>query len=292
MPVGSQAIQIERPVPPAVPAPTDAGYGQALILNNFSLLGFQVEQNQDFNGSNLGVPVGPTVPPSQSAPQPGKVRSVRPMAILNDWNYKVAVAYGAAIPGGGANANPYLGNGRLLQLDFLWLDLYGNTISSDLANPQAGDPGSVNGSPILIGYTDPLLAVGQWPSVTTDWQVTTQNSVAQLVVDLSFDASRYLPSPKDPQPKPGDTPIWQQHAKLDLPTYQRLAAQLADPNPIGFSITASLLTAPITLGSVDVSNIKQWANAICAFVADRAQGNAGTAPAPAISVSSAPPGRR
>jgi hypothetical protein len=286
-PIATQTIQLTRPTPPAIPAPTDAGYGKALILNNFSLLGYQVEQNQDFSGSNLGVPVGPTNPAGPTPPRAGKVRRVIPMAMLSDWNYKVAVAYAGAIPNGGADASPYLGNGRLLQLDYFWLDLYGNTIISDLSNPQAGDTAPLNGSPILLGYTDPLLAVGQWPSVTTDWQVTTQNSAPQLVVDLSFDPSRYLPSPKDPQPQPGDDPIWQKNAKLDLPTYQRLVAQLADPHPIGFSIATSLLTAPVTVGPNDVSSITQWATAICTFVAGRARGSTVQPPASGLSINTA-----
>ena len=59
LPPGSQAILIDRPVPTQVSGPTDPNYGQDLILNNFSLLGFQVQANQDFTISGLGVPVGP-----------------------------------------------------------------------------------------------------------------------------------------------------------------------------------------------------------------------------------------
>ena len=277
LPPGSQAILIDRPVPTQVSGPTDPNYGQDLILNNFSLLGFQVQANQDFTISGLGVPVGPTVPNSGPPPGPGKLRQATVLAAGDTWNYKVAIAYGASIVGAGPSASPYLGNGRLLQLDFMWLDLYGNTIFSDLSNPQAGDPGQINHSPILLGYTDPLLAVGQWPSVATDWQVTGTSGNPQLVVDLSFDATRYL----QPTESPNGTPAWEKNAQTDLPTYTRLIAQLADPNGIGFSIAASLLTAPI---AVDSTQLVQWANAIYAFVADRAKGGT-TQPQPTAALS-------
>src|SRR5699024_4820903 len=92
-----------------------------------------------------------------------------------DWNYTQSIPYtglakeqpSLALGAAAGDVSPYAGVGGLLQTDFAWYDLYGNTMVSQLTDPQQGDDTTPrNRPPVITGYTDALLGPGQWPAVS------------------------------------------------------------------------------------------------------------------------------
>ncbi|MDB5028136.1 MAG: hypothetical protein JWO66_1825, partial [Candidatus Eremiobacteraeota bacterium] len=275
LPMGSQLLELTRPVPPPVPPSTDPSYAANLMLNQFSMLGYAIGKNQDFDPSNLGVPVGPT---GGGGTGRGKLRVPNALAAGDTWTYSVTLGYGSSMAGVPANPNPYYAVGRLLQVDFDWLDVYGNTIISDLSTPAAGDTGGLNGAPLLLGYTDALVGLGQWPSASAKWSITGPAGVPQLELHFSFDVTRYTGS--DPKTNAAN-------AQADALVYARLATQLADParmsnpNAIAFSVATTLTTTPLPVAGTNLDGLTAWLTAIGAYLSAVAGGGSGTAPADA-----------
>ncbi|MGC3028960.1 LysM peptidoglycan-binding domain-containing protein [Burkholderia sp. DN3021] len=198
---GVQALAALRPAPPQVDGISSA-YGTDLLLNNFSLLNQQVVENVDFRQSDPpGLPAGPTTQPLDDNGN-DKVRVATPVDQVDEWNFGQALPYsrfakhvpqldsGVLPP---AKASPYLGVGGILQVSFSWQDYYGNVLATPLSDPRAGDPQPYNDGPLLTGYTDPLVALSQWPSVASSWQVAPQDGggTPRLRIGLTFDPSRY-----------------------------------------------------------------------------------------------------
>jgi LysM repeat protein len=188
-----------RAMPDAVPQdPTAAGYGRLAVLNAYSLLQPQVLANVDFGASLTGLAAGPVTVPADGAGA-DKIRAPRTLVAGDDWDYRRSLPYAKFalnpppdVPGlPPASASPYLGVGGVLQVTFDWLDYYGNALVTTLSTPLAGDPQPWNAPPVLTGYTDPIVGLSQWPSVSSSWRVTTGGGGAQLVVALGFDPSRY-----------------------------------------------------------------------------------------------------
>ena len=269
LPAGSQPYRLQRPVPslsqtpPPSPPPADP---QSVLLNQFSLLGYQIAANQDFAASHLGVPVGPA---SAGGSGVGKMRRPNLLAEGDTWTYDVTLRYDDALASGGAD-DPYDAIGGLLQVEFTWVDMFGNTLITDLSDPQPGDAGPLNRVPALLGYTDPLIAVSQWPSVTSQWSVTGAAGAAQLTVELDFDTTPYTGT---------DSSANAAHAQADLAVYTTLAAQLADPSGVTVTVETSLSTAPFPAG---LGSLTGWVESIKAYLTSVAQGSPGTAPAPSV----------
>jgi hypothetical protein len=154
----------------------------------------------------------------------------------------VTLAYAAAVkpPAG----NPYDAVGSLLQVEYAWLDLYGNTIVSDLTTPLATDTKPPSIAPMLVGYTDALVGLAQWPSANAVWNVSGTGS-ATLNLLLSFDVSRYTGKDPDANAK---------NAIADAHVYAQVAAQIADPHRIAFSANTSLVTAPLPITGTDATS--------------------------------------
>ncbi|MFL5539885.1 MAG: peptidoglycan-binding protein LysM, partial [Longimicrobiaceae bacterium] len=199
---GVQAVAAARPAPAPVPLdPTVPGFANLFLLNGFSLLSQQVYGNVDFTASDPGLPAGPTTDPAD-ADNAGKVRAPRAAAEVDEWDYSQALPYyrfaksaAPASPGTlpPQSENPYPGVGGLLQVTFGWLDYFGNTLVTTLSDPPGGAPRPYNDPPLLTGYTDALVALSQWPSVASSWQVqpASGGGKPQLVLGLGFDPSRY-----------------------------------------------------------------------------------------------------
>ena len=269
LPPESQPLEIQRPTPSA--SATDP---QGRLLNLFSLLGYQIAGNQDFDVSNLGAPVGPTGGGGSGV---GKLRRPNLLGAGDTWTYDVALRYAAALPAG--VTGPYAGVGRLLQVGFSWLDMFGNTLITDLSDPQPGDGTPLNLQPVLLGYTDPLLGVGQWPSVSPAWYVDGAPGAAVLHLQLSFDASQYTGT---------DGPA---NAGRDLPRYTLLAAQLADPLGVSVTVQSSLATEPLALDTAEFAALTSWVGSIETFLAAIAPaGSIGSVPGEqAAGLSATPP---
>jgi hypothetical protein len=257
LPIGSQALALTRPVA------GDGSDPERLMLRQFSLLGYQIAGNQDFIASHLGVPVGPT---GAGGTGTGKARVPNRLVAGDTWSYEITLGYEDVIAGKTGD-NPYQAVGRLLQLDLGWLDLFGNTILSDLSAPTIGGGDALNAlneQPILVGYTDPLIALGQWPSVNATWQIAGTPGAAVLAVLFVFDPTRYT----------GDQAA--ANAASDLVVYQVLAAQLADPFGVGFTATLSLLAATLP---VEAAPVVGWVTAITDFLTAVAGGTSAATPA-------------
>jgi LysM repeat protein len=296
VPPGVVAVEAQRPVPPEVPDPDDSNFAKCFLLNTYSMLNYRVVENDDFRGSNMGLPAGPTTEPDQSQNY-DKIRISKLLTADDTWDYQQAMPYpkfakldlqpedGLPDP----TQSPYLAVGFLLQVDFEWQDLYGNTLITVLSDPNKDDHEPLNQPPILTGYTDALIGLGQWPSVSSGWQVLPgQAGNAQQQLNLSFDASRYKPDTQDlgVPSLPGDnTPPWRKNAKHDLLVYTQLWYQLTDPNGVAFTIQTSLLKGDdsqggtIELSPTEVSDLLQWLGSIYKFIDDRAKGNT-TVPEP------------
>ncbi|WP_157043214.1 hypothetical protein [Rhodopseudomonas palustris] len=290
---GVQSTAAHRPMPMSVPSdPAAPGYAVDFLTNAFSLLGYLVAANQDFKASNMGLPAGPQAPTGNVS---SKMLRPRALADGGSWDYTLSIPYtGLSKTGGGAtgvrlqaNDSPYRGNGSLLQLNFSWQDLYGNLIITTLSNPAPASNSPLNRSPILIGYTDALVGLARWPSVSSGWSVLPAAGGGQptLAVDLSFSPTAY----QSPEENPDGTKSWRQNAIQALPTYVTLLYQLTDPKGVALTLATSLLADEQAIPSTQVAGLLQWLQAIFAFIQDRADGNKAVAvpppsPTPAIRV--------
>lgn len=200
VPAGTVPLEATRPVPPAVPDdPAAPGFATAFLLNNFSLLGSQLLENEGFRRGPVGLPAGPTSPTAPASHD--KIRQPRVQAPGESWTYRQSIPYSrfakatVSAPAGLPSLadSPYRGLGNLLKVNFTWLDYYGNQLITTLSQPVAGSGSVPNQPPVLTGYTDPLLGLNQWPSVSASWRVkpTGTGLAPELAVPLTFDDSPY-----------------------------------------------------------------------------------------------------
>ena len=60
-------MEATRPIPSPVPDnPADPNYGKYFLQNTYSLLSYQLVENEFFTGSNIGLPAGPTTTPADT----------------------------------------------------------------------------------------------------------------------------------------------------------------------------------------------------------------------------------
>ena len=200
--VPSNVISVEavRPTPPPVPEKfDDPNYCRNFLLNLYTLLNYRIADNAYFRQSGLGLPAGPTTEPANPTNN-DKIRRARTLSAGDLWYYKQSFPYptfaktkrGAIAGLPNPSQNPYLALGYLLQVDYEWQDNYGNALVTTLSDPQSGDAGPLNQTPMLTGYTDAIINVNQWPAVSTNWQVTPQAGAdPQLALLLTFDNNKY-----------------------------------------------------------------------------------------------------
>lgn len=292
VPAGAVAIGARRVVAAEVPdLPGDGGdYGQLYLQQTFSMLGYRVLQNLDFRGSDWGLPMGPV----ETAEGPkSKIRAAAPPRAPGElWEYHQALPYprfakhdgserGAGIPD--PSESPYAGIGGLLQVNFEWQDIFGNVARTPLSDPSLDKTAPANNPPILLGYTDELIGLGRWPSVSSSYGVDRDGEGVNLTIALAFDPTDYLPSEKggvaDDGPKI-------EKALQDLRVYRRLCYQLLqtggpDADKIRISIEASLLEpSSIELSEDQMQDLMRWIEDIYEFLSDVGQGRATSAKPP------------
>lgn len=298
VPPGVEAVAAARPVPPEVPGdPNAPNFAKDFLLNTYSLLNYQIVGNVDFNSSNIGLPAGPASEPADPENN-DKIRTPKTLTTDDDWDYRQAMPYPkfakvlltseANLPD--PNQSPYIGVGFLLQVDFDWQDLYGNTLVTVLSDPRGGDTEPLNQPPMPTGYTDALIGLGQWPSVSAGWQVLPGASKPELQLRLSFDPSQYQPSQSE---------TWRENAGKDLRVYTQLFYELTDPNGIAYTIEATLLKGEgsnpgiVRLSGSQVSSLLNWlfygdkqngTTSIYEVLYDRANGGTTVPPPPAESL--------
>ncbi|MDT8758460.1 hypothetical protein MZO42_07105 [Sphingomonas psychrotolerans] len=204
--------------------------GQQLARQSYSLAAYALGDTPAFRASETALQVGPQVtdPQAQATGQ----RAVRDEAT---WYYhqvipisRFAKAYIAAeqaqLPA--PQLDPYAGIAACwtpedpqpadTEVAIWFQDLIGN-----ISSP--GTNGVANIAPI-VGYTDPLKAVGQWPNVAAGYQVAKHGDRARLSVGIGLQFNAYLPGP-------GDAPeAAVASAASHRATYQSIHFQLAQPD--------------------------------------------------------------
>lgn len=215
--------------------PKDIDYGKKYLQNNFTLLGYRVVDNVDFIQSNQGLPAGP-------------------QSDEKKWKYKISLAYDQILKKSvnenkfslDQNNNPYLSVNTIHQMDYCWQDFYGNTIASQFSSYEQTKEGFVNKMPMANGYTDSIIGIAAWPSVSIYYNVISVDmSTGAFLITLPFDTSQY----KEKKDK----------AVLDINVYNSLFYQLTDPNGIAFTIETSLTAKGfIPLDENMVSDLYQW----------------------------------
>lgn len=281
---GVQPIEATRVGLPDIPAdPGNPAFAEDFLLNSFTLLAWQVEKNADFTASHVGLPLGQQS--GDIARGDGKVRFIRALTREDDLTYRTSIPYTQFAVGSLNPANPYSGNGRVLQVDYGWNDLYGNRMVSTLDDSHTA-AGVNNHAPVLTGYTDSLMSFAQWPSISTTWSVGAAAAEQNFLIQLTsaFDPSAFNPSPTD------QTNGWRTRAQSSLRILDTLLYQLDDPAGIALTVECSLIAGslpvdPQVIGVGDQygapGTLTGWLVAIQAFLAARAQGNTGE-PEPSV----------
>ena len=247
-------------------------------------------ENDWFQASPQGLPAGPTTVPDGDPTE--KIQVPKALTAEDDWQYDHLLPYssfatqGVESPGWLTDEapSPYLGLGGLLQLNCSWFDLYGNGLVTSLTTPGTSTE-PLNFAPLRVGYTDAVIALSQWPSVSAGYQIDTG---PQLALTLSFDSGNY-------EPDADNDNDWQQQATNDLAVYTRIYYQLTDPNGISAYLETTLVPRQETLGAVqgmdvdvdldtleklevNLATLTAWLDTICGYLTARSQGETGTPP--------------
>ncbi|MFS8181258.1 LysM peptidoglycan-binding domain-containing protein [Pseudovibrio denitrificans] len=252
---GVQALNAKRAKPQPIPSGgTGSDYAKALLLNNYSLLAYQVTENQDFKSSNMGLPIGASG--KSTSPDENKVRYVLEASAGDAEQYHGAISYLGLVKDKGKDKplNPYIANGRLLQTKLGWNDYYGNTILSTL-DDYADPAGKLSNKPALQGYTDQIIPLSQWPSTSASWTVAVSKDPEKtftLMVSFSFDTSPFIP-------QKGQNPsIAQQRARSALVIVEDMLAQFEDPNEFEVEVNTSLVSDTYALTVSELKQLIGW----------------------------------
>lgn len=266
-PIGTVSFEVQRTVPPEPNHERiETVDGQNYIRQMFHLLRQHIRENRFFNPSPYTLPLSPTEPLSIGKP---KRKQKGPSIKKEDeiWTYRHTLPYykyakpihGAFTPTPDAAGNPYGGIGGVLQTNYQWVDLFGN--SFDSRSPR----GTLYGPPVRLGYHDRLIALDQWPSVSSSYTVELEEGQPALMVILQFNPSKYTkkgPTTGTVKVCGSDLPAHRLFAHMDLRVYKRLLEQISDPfEPVSsqpqvkFYVASSLLHKPFSL---DAAGCLEW----------------------------------
>lgn len=206
IPSGNVAFQFTRPA-----ASSDSLFvdGPQQLAELYNLLGYRIKPANGFEATNSALPTSP----------------VTPEADKTIWIYdSVVPVYPFVAPPADTNVttpspreNPYNGVGSTVVINYNWQDLFGNWIDSSVHDQNWPDSG------FPVGYIDNLIALDQWPAVTSDYVI--ESTVApELSVTLRFNADLYLPEDLS------DAEAAQQMALTDLGKFRTIYYQLTQPD--------------------------------------------------------------
>jgi hypothetical protein len=284
---GVAGMQLQR-VAPQVPETPGRDWAVEYLRQNFSLLGYRVATNNGndyFPQSAWGLPSGPIDP--EATPGGDKIQAPKAMLAGDPWNFAFSVPYASVLAAGKGGVNPYAGIGGILQFELAWLDIFGNRILSELANPVPVPGAPRQRPPQLLGYTDRLMGIGQWPAVANAYRVVldTTTHAPSLVLQLDFDAGSYQEAAKAIG---GNDPAAAQAGKhkiaQGIAAYTLITEQLADPSGVRIELSTSVTpTAIWTLPDQPQmgapASLRAWADTILTYL--QALENAPNTPPPA-----------
>lgn len=219
-------------VTPPAPGTDPQTEALALIMDQYTLLGYHVMENDSYTESNLALPAGP-------GEKDGS------------YCYTIALPLTGLTKGPGPDRdNPYNVVGTFLQLDCHWQDLFGNVTASQFSLRDPIPGGFINGLPMFQGYTDQLLPISSWPGVTVSYWVEAQKEGQPCFqVQFLFDTEKYEELP--------NAETRQKYAALARKQYQSLYFQMTDPLGVEFQVTTSLLL-DLTFGKELKSLLYHW----------------------------------
>lgn len=264
IPPGNVAFHLTRPGAVSNSPEIDARKQLAELYN---LLSDRIENENGFEGTNSALPISPDT-----------------LEGTSDWIYdSVVPVFPFAPPSAvtsdttpAARQDPYNGIGNTAPLNFNWQDLFGNWIDSDVNDQDWPDKG------FPLGYIDNLIALDQWPSVTSDYVIArSEKSIgaAELTVTLRFNADLYLPADES------DADAVKEMALTDLGKFQLIYYQLSQPD-VSVMLSSTMQTVvPSEKAPVDV--MVQFVLDIINFLTPISDGKPAP-PAPAAAAMSQP----
>lgn len=251
---------------------------QTYLSNLYNLLGYKLIANEYFDASSIGLPTGPaTVESDQGGTTTDiweykQVVPVAPYAVENtNMNYPAGYPDEAG--------NPYRGIGNMVQVNFDWVDFYGNNTITPFSDPSLDPSYPANNLKVQVGYMDELKGIGQWPSTFVTYGFKKDGDSPELTLNFSFDVSRY----QGPAESGMD---YTQNAKHDLSIYTLIYYQLNQiippsagnaKNTVDFTLDISLVDG----GSITLSldQVNEFVKSIYTYLTDIASGQQATAPA-------------
>ncbi|GJM32298.1 MAG: hypothetical protein DHS20C18_12990 [Saprospiraceae bacterium] len=200
-PPGNAGFELERVTPadytpvipyPIPPTPESKQQDINYLNRQYNLLGYQLLANADFKGIDSLLPVGPTNDMSQEELNSGQVLPNAALAEEN-WKYKSLLPLARhAIqriqpkkPTYPSAANdPYAGIGANAKVRLNWQDMLGNSLQTPLSDGS-------NDISLQFLYTDQLVAISKWTSVSAYYSFPLVSNQPNLQVDLVVDTGRY-----------------------------------------------------------------------------------------------------
>ncbi|MCW3084635.1 MAG: hypothetical protein JWP12_2001 [Bacteroidetes bacterium] len=204
---------------------------------NYNLLTFAVKENPAFLKSITSMPVSPANAGgsggSAISPYLDYEGVIPASSYLKPVGKKGAPSYPAP------ENNPYKGTGKIVQVNFDWQDMYGNRTVTPFNAPYLypGIP-YLDNFPQVIGYSDPLQSVLQWPSIGIDHLFSKKNNAPSLDLSIAFDVAGYQPLPGK-----GNKESLVKKAQADLETYRKAIYQLSAED-VKVTVSASMDKKP------------------------------------------------
>ncbi|MDB2556268.1 hypothetical protein N9X55_05980, partial [Flavobacteriaceae bacterium] len=155
---------------------------QVYLQKQFNLLGVSLPTVKNYENY---LPAGPTDPMSQEDIEDLRAGKVLKSDPEGPWNYNSAIPYYKFVQGVNDDPdylNPYAGIGTDVSMLLNWQDMFGNIPTSGVK------PLSVS---MQLLYTDKILSVSQWPSVSSFYVFEEKESKPELNIHFCFDVSRY-----------------------------------------------------------------------------------------------------
>ncbi|MEK4348812.1 hypothetical protein [Paenibacillus sp. FSL P4-0184] len=181
----------------------------------YRLLGYRIRGNSDFCQSIDGLPVAI----HSLNDDEGKYENVVPIfpyAKYNPLNCMPTVPNNYCVPE--FDLNPYSGIGKTVQIDFFWHDYFGN----QLVMKQF--PNFIQ---IPIGFTDRLLAIEQWPGITTSYTFSVKEMKRRLHIELLLNFELYKQQPNE------EYGVYLKRLEADMLIYTKIYYQLCQCDETG-----------------------------------------------------------
>ncbi|MGW8444249.1 hypothetical protein ACWGXJ_25390 [Paenibacillus sp. S33] len=235
LPPGVIEIQAERD---GIEETQDSGEPDS-VDRLFHLLGYRLERNRYYQDYDPGMPIGP-VENGKPADSEGTEPQV---AGDGKWRYSKAIPYEKFLQGADLTAEGNVKNknerhyreiGSLLQIRWDWMDMFGNR----LHRPAGSKPGGEGYLAVPVGFTDPLLGPGQWPTVTCDYEIVTQGNMPVLCINFRRQQRKFEEGPTDK-----DKCQAERDADILQKAVAQLEHQLSDREMVECTVWTSLMPA-------------------------------------------------